>query len=250
MAKNPNGVPGFYCSVGLARSADSGKTFEKLGPALTSSVPKDPKGLADQGVGEVTVLAEPSGRYLYAYYTSHARADGRGVQICMARCSVADAARPDAWRKLHDGRFDEPGLGGRDTPVVSAKGLGADAFLPHVVYCEPLRKFVMLFCINAFRELGAGPRQSGIYLVSSDDGIHWSWDSRQQALVSHTVPRIGQPLAWQPTLLLDDAPANGAATGWLYYAFSESWGHRPPHKAHYLVGQPITLTRQHDDLAK
>ena len=240
----PDGIPGFYCSVGLARSTDGGRAFEKLGPVLTSQSAKDPKGLADQGVGELSVVPEPGGSYLYAYYTSHSRAGGRGVQICMARCPAASAADPRAWRKLHEGRFDQPGLGGKDTPAVSAKPIGADAFLPHVVYCKPLRKFVMAFCINAFRELKGEPRRSGIYLLCSDDGIRWPWGARQQLLVAHTVPRLGTPLAWQPTLDLDDAPA---AKGWLYYAYTGSWGHRPPHKTHHLVGQPIALTRPRHD---
>ena len=244
MPRLPNGVPGFYCSVGLARSTDRGSTFERLGPVLTSCLPKDPKGRADQGVGELTVVSEPSGRYLYAYYTSHSRVGGRGVQVCMARCPVASAAAPRAWRKLRDGRFTEPGIGGRDTPVVSAAGLGADAFLPHVVYCKPLRKFVMLFCINAYRELAGEPRQSGIYLICSADGIRWPWEGRQQLLVSHTIPLAGKRLAWQPTLV--PAAADGAVTGWLYYAYTAGWGHRSPHKAHHLVGQPITLTRRSD----
>lgn len=239
MAKNPNGVPGFYCSVGLARSTDGGRTFTKLGPVLTSSMAKDPKGTADQGIGELTVVTEPSGRYLYAYYTSHSRVDGRGVQICMARCPVAEAARPGAWRKLHAGRFDQPGLGGKDTPVVSAQAMTADAFLPHVVYCAPLRRFAMVFCVNAYRELEAQPRSSGIYLITSEDGIHWEMNARRQLLTSFTVPLLGKPLAWQPTLALGDGPA---ARGWLYYSYTESWGHRPPHKPHYLVGRTITLT--------
>ena len=106
-----NGIPGFYCRVALALSHDDGATFAKRGPILAGQLPKDPDRGADQGVGEPCVLAEPSGEYLYAYYTSHERVEGCGVDICLARCPVAAALDPGAWKKLHQGAFTEPGLG-------------------------------------------------------------------------------------------------------------------------------------------
>ncbi len=234
------GVPGFYCSVGLAVSDDDGKSFRKLGAVLTSSVAKNLKGRADQGVGELSVLAEPNGKYLYAYYTSHSRAGGRGVQICMARCPVSEAADPRAWKKFHEGGFGQPGLGGRDTVVVTAKDQSADAFLPHVTWSRALRKFVMVYCINAYREISGKPVRSGIYVTFSDDGIHWPNQPGQQLLKCHTIPLLGKQLAWQPTLLLDDAKG---LKGWLYYSYSPSWGHRPPHRTHHLAARSIEFRK-------
>jgi hypothetical protein len=45
---------------------------------------------------------------------------------------------------------------------------------------------------------------------------------------------IGRELAWQPTLVLDTPLA-----GWLYYSYSESWGHKPPQKPHYFMRRRI-----------
>jgi hypothetical protein len=242
MPRLANGVPGFYCSVGLAISRDNGATFRKVGPILTSSRPKDLRGHPDQGVGEPCVTRDASGEFLYVYYTSHSRLGGRGVQICMARCPVRAASEATAWRKLHEGAFGEPGIGGRDTPVLSGEAVGADAVFPHVTYCSGLGKYVMVYCVNAYQELGAAPRRSGIYAAFSSDGLRWPERDQRQLLVGYTVPCVGKELAWHPTLVLDSGAVNRTAKGWLYYSYTESWGHNAPHKAHYLVGAPIELS--------
>jgi hypothetical protein len=224
-----NGIPGFYCSVALAVSHDDGKTFEKRGPVLAGQLPKDPKGHVDQGVGEPWVITEPKGEYLFAYYTSHERAEGRNVVICMARCATTDALRPDAWEKFYGGGFTEPGLGGRDTPVVMSQPQ-ADALFPQVVYAPALRQFVMTFCVNAWRETGPAQR-SGFYVAFSDDGIHWPQSRVQQVWKVPVIAQAGCEVAWHPTFIPEDS---SGTHGWLYYGYSENWGHEPPHTPHYL----------------
>jgi hypothetical protein len=240
MPRLSNGVHGFYCSIGLAVSRDNGVTFLKNGPVLTSSQAKDLHGRPDQGVGAFCVTRDSSGKFLYLYYTSHSRVGGRGVQICLARCPVEAAKEGFAWRKFHAGEFGEPGLGGRDTPVLSAATFGGDGIMPHVTYSAALRQYVMVFCVNAYPEFGTTPKRSGIYAAFSNDGLTWKERDQQQLLVGYTVPaRIGTEVVWHPTLVLDADAANGTAKGWLYYSYSESWGHKPPHKPHYLVGAPV-----------
>ncbi|MCF7849935.1 MAG: hypothetical protein K9M45_13870, partial [Kiritimatiellales bacterium] len=168
-----NNVQGFYCSIGLAVSNDDGASFGKVGPVLTDSRSKDLDGHTDQGVGEPSVTLDRSGKFLLMYYTSHSRLDGRGVQICLARCPVDEAGKADAWQKFHNGGFVEPGLGGRDTPVLSGKALVADAIFPHVTYCANLDRYVMVYCLNAYNEFKSSPDRSGIYVAFSEDGISW-----------------------------------------------------------------------------
>lgn len=226
-----HGIPGFYCRVGLAVSRDQGGTFQKRGPVLSGQLAKNPKGPPDQGVGEPWVLAEPVGKFFYAYYTSHERVNGRGVQICLARCPVDSAANPASWMKYHAGGFAEPGLGGQDTPVVTSGQRGADALFPHVLFLAARRQFVMIFCLNVWREGGKANR-SGIYLAYSDDGIHWPREHMRQIWKVPVVARTGCEVAWHPTWVLDGP---GAAGGWLYCAHSPSWGHQPPRQPHSLV---------------
>ena len=237
MATVGNGIPGFYCSVALAVSHDDGRTFEKRGRILSGQLPKDPRGRGDQGVGEAWVFAEPQGAFLYAYYTSHERVDDRGVQICMARCPLAEATQPGAWKKFYEGGFTEPGLGGKDTPVMSSGQKNADAVFPHVVFVSALRQFMMTFCLNVWRE-DSRPEQSGFYVAFSDDGIHWPRERLQQLWKVPVIAALGREVAWHPTFIPDDG--NGTR-GWLYYGYSPSWGHQPPNQPHYLVRRPLTL---------
>jgi hypothetical protein len=237
MATVGNGIPGFYCSVALAVSPDDGRTFEKRGPILSGQLPKDPKGRGDQGVGEPWVFAVPKGEFLYAYYTAHERVDGRGVQICMARCPLAEALQPGAWKKFYEGGFTEPGLGGKDTPVMISGQKRADALFPHVVFLPALRQFMMTFCLNVWRE-GSKPEHSGFYAAFSDDGLHWPRERLQQLWKVPVIAALGREVAWHPTFV----PAGDSGTrGWLYYGYSASWGHQPPHKPHYLVRRPVAI---------
>jgi len=237
----PGGIPGFYCAVGLAVSQDEGASFRKIGPVITSARAKDVNGRADQGCGEPCVTVSADGRQLYVYYSDHSRVAGRGVQICLARCPLQAATAIDRWRKYGDGGFDQPGLGGQDTPVLSGQAGQADALFPHVSLVREFQCYLMVFNLVVYRELSpdAQPRQSGIYLASSPDGIRWSRPTQLLAIRSIAAP--GQEVGWHPTLLLS-AVEGGVAKGWLYYAYSENWGHQAPQRPHYLVGQPITLS--------
>ena len=200
------------------------------------------KGRLTRAAAICVSSADAENRYVYVYYCDHSRIDNRGVQICMARCPMEDAERTDRWRKYYHGAFDEPGLGGKDTPVMSAQAMGADAIFPQVTFVPELRRYVMVFSIIVYRELGPGckPEQSGIYIACSQDGIHWSKPT--QLIRIHSVPAgLGKEVGWHPALLLSTVEG-GSAKGWLYYSYSERWGHKPPQKPHYLVGQPITFS--------
>jgi hypothetical protein len=238
----PGGIPGFYCSVAMAVSKDNGASFRKLGPVITGSLPKDLKGRPDQGCGDLCVVPDADHRYLYVYYCDHSRIDKRGVQICVARCSMKDAGRTDHWKKYHHGAFEEPGLGGKETPILSAQAMRADAIFPQVTFVRALRRYVMVFNILVYRELSqaAKPEQSGIYIAYSQDGIHWSKPTHLIRI--HSIPAgLGREIGWHPALLATSVEGK-VVKGWLYYSYSESWGHKPPQKPHYLVGQPITFS--------
>jgi hypothetical protein len=155
---------------------------------------------------------------------------------------MADAGRTDRWRKYHHGAFEEPGRGGKETPVLSAQAMRADALFPQVTFVRELRRYVMVFNILVYGELGhdAKPEQSGLYIACSPDGIRWSKPTHLIRI--HSIPAgLGREIGWHPALLLSIVD-NSSAKGWLYYSYSESWGHRAPQKPHYLVGQPITFS--------
>jgi hypothetical protein len=113
----------------------------------------------------------------------------------------------------------------------------ADALFPQVVFLPALRQYVMMVCLNAWREIGK-PERSGIYAAFSVDGIHWPRERMQQIWKVPVIALIGREVAWHPTFIPD---GDGDTHGWLYYGYSENWGHQPPHKPHYLMRRPIAI---------
>jgi hypothetical protein len=154
---------------------------------------------------------------------------------------MEDAARTDRWRKYYHEGFGEPGLGGKDTPVISARPMRADAIFPQVTFVEKLHRYVMVFNITVYQEFSQETKleQSGMYIASSQDGIHWSQPT--QLIRIRSIAAIGKEVGWHPTLLLSSVEG-GSAKGWLYYSYSGSWGHKAPQTPHYLVGHPITFS--------
>lgn len=237
---------GWYGSMGVAVSLDEGLSFRKLGPALASPKP-DPDQIGDEstwGVAAPSVVRDRTGRYLLAYYTEHSPGAGkRGVAIGMARAEVGPGDPiPGNWRKYHEGKFGEPGLGGRDTAILEIEPRDEAAyFQPHVVFSGELDRYVMVLSVAWWRETwgDADLSRSGVYVAFSEDGI--SWSTPEPLWIDHSLPAIGRPLAWQATIVWDE----GSTTeGWLVYAFSEKWG---PGSflgtPHYMAGRRIAFTR-------
>jgi len=239
------GVPGFFCSVGLCVSGDEGRSWRKLGQVITSAKPKNWTAFAnqaDRGAGEITVVAGRDGKHLLAYYTEHSRMANRGVQICLARADISDARTPPGpgrWHKYRKGRFGPPGIGGLDTPVVSAAGLDdADAAFPHVSYSPHLGRYVMVYNINVWKEYvtpGRTPAKSGIHVAYSADGIRWSAPHR--LVRDYAVSRPGKSVSWHPTIVWSDARRS---RGRLVYSHSPRWNHAHlGGTPHYMVAKDI-----------
>ncbi len=230
--------PGFHASVALATSDDGGYTWEKLGPVLTSAKVKGwthHPGQGATGVGVPGFVLDPRGEYLYALYSDFSAAEGRGVQTCIARSRVRDGPPlPGTWEKYYQGAFSEPGIAGRESAVVSAFHLDeASASQSHVVYSDSLERYVMVTTFNFWKEWyrNKGPlRQpvhrsmpgfnSGIYVLFSEDLIHWS--EPQRLIRAGVAPQLGKPISWQPTILWDPSSSH---EGWLVYGWSPEFGH-------------------------
>jgi len=230
--------PGFHASIALATSDDGGHRWTKHGPILTSAKPKgwsNHPGQGATGVGIPGVVVDPSGEYLYLFYTDFTGAAGKGAQTCLARSRVRDGPPlPGTWQKYHEGSFSEPGIGGRETAVVSAHHLDeASATQAHVTYSADLERYVMVITLNFWKEWlrnQGALRQpvhrsmpgfnSGIYLLFSDDLLYWSEPRRM--IRSGVAPRSGKPISWQATILWD---AGSSREGWLVYGHSPEFGH-------------------------
>jgi len=215
------GVSGFYLGIGSAESGDDGYTWVKKGQIIRCAKPKewaiDPHQ-GGRGVGLPGGLADASERHFYIYYTDLSTL--QGGQICVARCNLDDGPPlPGNWKKYFQGAFTEPGLGGRETPIIDL--YPSVSWYGRPTYSKSLGKYVMVFTVNQAKEWADGlpPQISGIYLALSDDLIKWS---DQVKLVSIYAQRVlGKQIATAPTILFDQ---DDKPSGWLIYAYSPKLG--------------------------
>lgn len=244
------GVPGFYASVGLVESEDNGKTWVRRGQIIKGAKPKEWKAFTDpppghivRGAGLPGAVISQDGRYAFLYYTDLSIQDNRGIQICMARADVTEGAPlPGRWKKFYKDEFSEPGVSGNETPVLSVLAMDeAAAMYPHVTWSEHLKKYVMVFNVNAWKEptQGKPPKLSGIYWAMSDDAIKWS--AITKLVTDYSYPRYGKSVSCEPTVIFDDREGK---TGWLVYYYSPKWwdpkGGGIPH---FMVGRRVLIRR-------
>ena len=156
-----------YWSVGMAVWDETTNTVTKKGQVLRASIPKNPR-LENHGNGDVALVCDPSGQYLYLYYFDLTRKEPIS-QIGVARCAISDAARTDKWFKYYDGRFNEPGLGGKEFGIVPR------VWEADVQYVRSFGCYIMV-CVRACGTdiERAIPQDGGICWCYSKDGIHWS----------------------------------------------------------------------------
>jgi hypothetical protein len=231
-----------YWSVGLATADINDSVFTKQGQILTGSVKKEEMKPTDDhlGIGDATIIKDADGRFYFAYFSDLTHRANRGVVIGMARCPVDSGAAPGSWKKFHEGNFNEPGLGGREYPVVlPPSSFPSDVFAPHVTYVETAKKYIMTCNVMAHADHEKQKaEQGGIYYALSDDGIKWS--EPQLLLVGHPIPYVGRLYQAHPRLIIEKEQKSHA-TGWLLYCYSENWGTEGPHKPHYLCRRRVKI---------
>jgi len=240
-----NGLPGFYASNGLAVSSDEGNSWTKLGQIITSARSKEwaqavtpPTG----GAGTSSAVLSADGAWWYVYYTERFRAEFPFIHITMARADVREGVpAPGRFFKYHNGAFEEGGLGGRESPVVTLETDSLNVSDPHVLWMASLKKYVMtLDIMNRPENLGQAPlRLDGEGIAFSVDGIHWS--KPQRLFTDYTVPIPGHSLSWESTIVLD---RDDGLEGWLLYSYSPRWGSPPDNLPHYLVGRRVRFERR------
>lgn len=240
------GYSGFYLSIGLAESDDNGYTWVKKGQIIKCEKPKEWAATPQQGVrgiGQPGGLADTSEKHFYIYYTD--LSTSRAGQINVARCSLDDGPPlPGNWKKYYNGAFTEPGIGGRETPIIDVYSSGhSAAWYGRPAYSKSMGKYVMVFSVNQAQEWEGGlpPRTSGIYLTVSDDLIKWSEEFK---LISGYTQRVlGKPIVTCPTISFDE---DDKASGWLIYGYSPKYSVETLDNLGtpiYMVGRRITFER-------
>lgn len=231
-----------YWSIGLAVSKDNGATVVKAGRILQSSVAKKDVTKEHQGIGDVCVIPDATNTYFYAYYTDLTRRkNDEKARIGMARCRIADGAKPGTWYKYHDGEFKEKGLGGNESAVVDPPAaFPSEVGAPHVTYLPEWKKYVMVCNVGAYADFEKKKAEKGgIFFCVSDDGIKWS--NPKVLVIGLPVPYRDKEYIAHPSLHLESVNRT-KASGFLMYCYSPRWGTAAPRKPHHLARRSITLT--------
>ncbi|WP_417379452.1 GYF domain-containing protein [Gimesia sp.] len=246
-----NGVQGFYGAVCVGEVSENSRGFSKRGPCITADKPKvlrgweteggPPEAWNAQGVGEPTVCIDGAEEHLLCYYTEWSNRLKRGVQICVARSPIEKAGLPGSWIKFYKNSFSEPGLGGHDTPVISA-GMQADTYTPHVQFVKQWNRYVMVFGMGVQSDIQSRPMkatQSGLYLTTSKDGVDWTKPVQIERVFAFVINT--QECKIHPTLVVSRVSGK-TLTGLLLYGYTPKW----PGTPHHLGGCPIKISLDRD----
>lgn len=160
--------------IGAAISFDQGHTFRDLGVVLSSSEPVDctsENGYFAGGHGDFTVVPDREKNYFYFFFSAYGGSlDQQGVAV--ARLAYSDRMSPAnrVW-KYNNGDWNEPGVGGKITPIFRASSAwqfaDADSFWgPSIHWNTFLKSWVILMNRSCCTP---GWPQEGIYVTFNPD---------------------------------------------------------------------------------
>ncbi len=160
--------------IGALVSSDGGHTFDDLGIVLSSGDGVNcgaQNGFFAGGHGDFSVILDRKREYFYFVFTNYA-GPALNQGIAMARMPFPDRANPKgAVRKLHQGQWEQPGVGGAVTPIFPAhvpwERSNADSFWgPAIHWNTAIDRYVVL--LNRACCKTNWP-QEGIYISFSAD---------------------------------------------------------------------------------
>jgi hypothetical protein len=187
--------------IGAVKSADNGATWHDLGLVLETpadALKCDTKNYYFAGGnGDFSVMLDAKKEFLHFFFSTYpSLVSEQGFAV--ARMRWADRDRPvgKVW-KWHEGKWNEPGLGGRVSPIFPAKvdwhRADADAFWgPSIHWNTHLRQYVIL--LNRAKD--GHFTQEGIYVTFNRDLSNPSgWSPPQR------IPLSQEHLAWYPQVV-------------------------------------------------
>ena len=163
----------FWSFLGLARSSDGGRTFEDLGPVVTSDVvEEDPDRPTPVELGAGGLLVRDG--WFDVYFQDRSATVIRR-HLALARAPLDDvldavrSGRTPVLRKYHAGRFDEPAIGGRSDELLPGPRYGVA--WSDVAYLEGLGCVAMVYSA-AVAFVGRQVRWNH-FVVLSRDGLRF-----------------------------------------------------------------------------
>lgn len=206
-------------SIASCYSTNNGASWIKRGRILATAEPK-PETPTWGGHGDFCVVRDaPNSRWicLFTGITNIIDAAGMTNQwIWMSAAASTDPeGLPGTWKKLYEGRFDQPGLGGLYDRLPGFASFQGALQNPAVHWNRHLGKYVMLTHVNGQIPPGSEVVDGSIYFSTSDDLIHWA----KPVLLVEALPN---ERVWYPTVIgTTDAEAGQEAE--LVYSYQFPW---------------------------
>jgi hypothetical protein len=221
-AEDNSGVAPFYSKLGLAVSSNRGKTWHYVGDIVSTTVSlsdwktyvgeKPSAPWLDIGSGAHVIVADKGVSYFYVYIRDFPRpANQETPHLAVARAPVADVVAAAAkgktvvWKKYYKSRWDEPGLGGKSSPLET--GHTPNDMQVDVKYNSYLKKYIMatgsIIDVPGYLEL-----------TTSKDGLTWAPRAR---VTESLTPDNQQAIITYPSIVgTDSDPSKPGKTFYIY----------------------------------
>lgn len=139
----------FYAEIGVARSADQGRSWGQRQAVVTGTEEQwsvNP-GTKPNGIPEGSAIVANGFIYSVFPYFQQAKfpAQAPATTLQMARASVASDGAAGSWKKFYNGEYTEPGIHGRASPIVVTGGACTEPRQPWLAYSTYLKSHVLLF---------------------------------------------------------------------------------------------------------
>jgi hypothetical protein len=129
-----------YDAIDYAVSTDGGHTWAIKAHVITtpySTRRGDTAAFPQQtyyyGDGDQRLLVDTASGYFYVYYGSRVVDKNGGWKAFyehVARAPIAGKMAPGSWQKWYDGKWSEPGVGGRESNMVPVDGTSKTGYTP------------------------------------------------------------------------------------------------------------------------
>ena len=187
--------------VRLATSTDKGLTWRMVGDILTASLSGDEDWLKysgsyfEAGPGDFDFYADSLGGYFYLFTcNAYAPKNGRMNNFLWfneaARCRISDKMAPGKWWKFCNGRWNEPGLGGKSSRIA----MDTYGIYGRVIYSTYLKTYLRIgptlgFADSRFTDTGF--TDGSIYLSVCDDLAKQQWSAKIKLLNQPKNKKLG-----------------------------------------------------------
>jgi len=136
-----------FDAIDYAISTDQGKTWVIKDHVITSPYSTDrddtaafPEQTYDYGDGDPRLFVDTASGYFYVYYGSRIvdkASSWKAFYSHVARAPMSAKMSPGSWSKFYDGKWDQPGTGGKESNLVPVTADNPSGYTPTTKEYDP-----------------------------------------------------------------------------------------------------------------